>query len=432
VTLYKPGTIVRVLTILLGVVFPALPLCAQGRAPLAERRLQVFLDCADGCDDAFIRTETPWVEFVRDRFVADVQLLVTQIGTGGGGQAYQLETIGLVDQPSARDTSYVTVEPNATDDQRRRVLIRVIHLALAPYAMRSLTAPELSIRWQAPAAVSGVSAAARDPWNLWVFRVGADASIESEQRRDREELETEFFARRVANDWKLGVEARHEVTRTRFDLGDRVTVNTVTEFEAGAVAIRSVGPRIGVGVEGTVGSATFDNLDRVLRVAPAVEFSLWPYSEAQRRQLTLQLSAGVSHFNYGERTLFGRLAETRATSSVVIGLDQRQPWGTINASLEQAAFLHDLRRNRVVFEADATIRLTTGLNLEIGGSASRVRDQLNVAARDATPEEVLLELRELGTDYRYDVRLGLSLTFGSIFNSVVNPRFGSGPGSILR
>jgi hypothetical protein len=85
-----------------------------------------------------------------------------------------------------------------------------------------------------------------------------------------------------------------------------------------------------------------------------------------------------------------------------------------------------------VFDYDASIRVTTGLSIDLGGSASLVRDQLNIAARDATPEEILLELRELGTDYRYDFRVGLSYTFGSIFNSVVNPRFGSGPGSILR
>ena len=52
--------------------------------------------------------------------------------------------------------------------------------------------------------------------------------------------------------------------------------------------------------------------------------------------------------------------------------------------------------------------------------------------RDATPEEILLERRALLTNYRYGAFVGISYTFGSIFNSVVNPRFGTGPGSILR
>ena len=39
------------------------------------------------------------------------------------------------------------------------------------------------------------------------------------------------------------------------------------------------------------------------------------------------------------------------------------------------------------------------------------------------PSEVLLQLRELKTSYRYDISVGLSYTFGSIYNNVVNPRF---------
>ena len=52
--------------------------------------------------------------------------------------------------------------------------------------------------------------------------------------------------------------------------------------------------------------------------------------------------------------------------------------------------------------------------------------------KDPDPDDVLQELRELLTDFRYEVRAGFSYSFGSIFNSVVNPRFGSGTGQILR
>ena len=78
------------------------------------------------------------------------------------------------------------------------------------------------------------------------------------------------------------------------------------------------------------------------------------------------------------------------------------------------------------------VRIVRGLSFEIGGGASLIRDQLAIPARGATPEEILLELRDLLTDYRYDARIGLSYSFGSIFSSVVNPRFGTGPGAILR
>ena len=41
-----------------------------------------------------------------------------------------------------------------------------------------------------------------------------------------------------------------------------------------------------------------------------------------------------------------------------------------------------------------------------------------------TDEEVLLRLRRLRSGYEYNLQIGLTYTFGSIFNTIVNPRFG--------
>jgi hypothetical protein len=53
-----------------------------------------------------------------------------------------------------------------------------------------------------------------------------------------------------------------------------------------------------------------------------------------------------------------------------------------------------------------------------------VRDQLNLPAGEATPEEILLQQRELATDFRFSTSLSITYTFGSIYSNVVNPRFG--------
>jgi len=43
--------------------------------------------------------------------------------------------------------------------------------------------------------------------------------------------------------------------------------------------------------------------------------------------------------------------------------------------------------------------------------------------KGASLEEILLRRRELETSYYYYFSIGLSYTFGSIYNNVVNPRF---------
>ena len=43
----------------------------------------------------------------------------------------------------------------------------------------------------------------------------------------------------------------------------------------------------------------------------------------------------------------------------------------------------------------------------------------------ATPEEILLRRKELETNFEYFTSFGFTYTFGSIYNNVVNPRFGN-------
>nr|MDQ3389488.1 hypothetical protein [Gemmatimonadota bacterium] len=179
---------------------------------------------------------------------------------------------------------------------------------------------------------------------------------------------------------------------------------------------------------GSATSTTFLNQRLALRIAPAVEYNLFPYAEATRRQLTFQYSTGVNYFDYEETTIFGKAEEALLDQSLGVALALRQPWGSVNTSLEGSHYLHDFERNRLQLSGGVNLRLIKGLQLNVGGSAERVRDQLYIPAGTRTPEEILLRQRQLETGYRYFGSVGISYTFGSIFNNVVNPRFGSSGG----
>jgi hypothetical protein len=109
----------------------------------------------------------------------------------------------------------------------------------------------------------------------------------------------------------------------------------------------------------------------------------------------------------------------------------RQPWGSAEAELEAAGFLDDFTQYHLEFGGEIDVRLFRGLSLDVGASAEYVKDQLSLVKRGATPQEIFLRSRALRTNYRFDLRVGFSYTFGSIFNSIVNPRFGGGVGQIL-
>jgi hypothetical protein len=72
------------------------------------------------------------------------------------------------------------------------------------------------------------------------------------------------------------------------------------------------------------------------------------------------------------------------------------------------------------------IRLFRGLSLDLMGRTARVKDQIYEPREDIPDEDVLLRRRELGTDYEVSIELGFSYTFGSVFNTIVNPRMSTG------
>jgi hypothetical protein len=70
------------------------------------------------------------------------------------------------------------------------------------------------------------------------------------------------------------------------------------------------------------------------------------------------------------------------------------------------------------------VRLFKGFSFDFFGDYTRIRDLIGLEKGDATTEDVLLRIRQFATGYSYFVNFGISYSFGSIFNSVVNPRFG--------
>ncbi|HUR96008.1 MAG TPA: hypothetical protein VMY76_15620, partial [Gemmatimonadales bacterium] len=171
--------------------------------------------------------------------------------------------------------------------------------------------------------------------------------------------------------------------------------------------------------------STFENIRLSIGAAPAIEYNLFPYSMYTRRQLRALYAVGLQERRYYEETLLGRTRETLPQHQLSVTFEQREPWGSLEASSEWSQYLNDVSKTRLEVEGRIGLRITKGLSVEAEVSASRVRDQLSLPARGATAEEVLLRLRQLRSGYEYNSSINLTYTFGSIFSSLVNPRFGS-------
>jgi hypothetical protein len=71
------------------------------------------------------------------------------------------------------------------------------------------------------------------------------------------------------------------------------------------------------------------------------------------------------------------------------------------------------------------LRLGRGFSLNFRGSASRVRDQIYIARSTQSERDILTQRQQLQTNFRYNMFVGVGYTFGSIYNTVVNQRFGT-------
>lgn len=118
----------------------AQPAAGPDSLTLQSQAIRVFLDCqgrARGCDRDFFVTEINFVNWMRDRFDADVQILAQALTNGGGGIEYTITFIGRNKFDGMADTLTLNTLPNDADDRMRRELARVFKLGLTRFVARS-------------------------------------------------------------------------------------------------------------------------------------------------------------------------------------------------------------------------------------------------------------------------------------------------------
>jgi hypothetical protein len=404
---------------------PAAPSAQAPQAQPAAGLLKVFLDC-NRCDEDYMRQNVAFVEYVRDRAVADVHVLVTTQETGGGGLSWVVKFIGLGRlQGQDRELTFSTTQ-TATDDDRRKEFARIFKILAVTYVVGTPVVSQLDVTFTKPA--GGAQATpARDPWNFWVFRIEGNTFMNGEASSKSKQYRGSFSANRTTDRWKLNFNGNKNNSRDTFKVDEETTiVSTRNSWNLNALVVKSLTPKWSFGVRGSLSQSSFDNTDRQYVVLPGIEFDFFPYSESSRRLLTVQYSVGVMGFKYREITIYDKMKETIPRHEVNGGLGLKQPWGTVNVVSTFSQQMNKPSFYRLSTFGATDVRLFKGFSFNVFAEYDKINDQISLRKGEASTEEVLLRVRQLHTNYSYFVSIGVSYSFGSIFNSVVNPRF-SGP-----
>lgn len=409
--------------------FSAVP--ATGQASL-DRPLRAYLDCNGFfCDSDYFVEAVSWVDFVLDRQDADVHVLGTRESTGAGGGAYTLEFRGQDRFEGQRITLRGHTEPDATEEAVRSTIAELVRQGLAPFAAATSQRPRVAVL--PPESSEGPAPTAEtDPWDRWTFQVSVNGFMRGESQQRFLDTSGRVSAARVTDAWKIEARLGGSLSESEFELGDTATFTTAQRsYSGGLLVARSVGGQWAVGGLLSWRRSTYANYDHSARLAPAIEYDLFPYAESNRRLLTVLYAIGPRYNAYEQITLFQETRETLLEQQLIISYDVTQPWGSVDLSLRTSHYLAkvgdgdawpDPQYNVDLF-GGFDLRLFRGLSARLSGSFAMVRGQIQLAAAGLSEEEILTRQRELATDYRYFFSLGLSYRFGSIFTSVVNRRF---------
>ncbi len=401
--------------------------------------LRVFVDNSPTSLD-YLRTEIDYIDYVRDRADADVHLLFGYQNTGAGGTEFTLFFIGLRAFAGTGDTLVFATGPTETEDQRRQAIVRYMKMGLMRYVARTTAAQRIRIT-AAPVATARTAAQppAHDPWNFWVFRMSASGGGNGEKSRTRISTNGSVSATRTTEMWKsrISTNGRYEQSKLTIpmdtnpdgtDIPDLIIRNYTHSVNANGFVVRSLGPHFSAGATSSASKSTFGNLDLSFRLAPAIEYSVFPYAESTRRLLTINYSVGFSAFDYTQETAFFKTSERLPDHQLQVGYEVTQPWGSAFGSISGQQYLHDTNLYSASAFVFARIRVMKGLDLNFNASASTIYNQISVPRVGATERDVLLNRRQLVTPYRASGSVGLSYTFGALLNNIVNPRFNNASG----
>lgn len=405
---------VRKVSLILFLLFNSLSFSQQNEP------IKFFMDCR--CEKSYIRQEINFVNHVRDQGLANVILMVYDIANGSGGRNYRLDFKGTDGYGDiAHELTYES-NVNMTSDDIRKGLLASVKNGLLKYVLESDLSDNISYK------ITDVGLAERqdinfdDPWNNWIFEVYGEAELDKESSRKEFEYEIGLESDHVTEKWRIRADLQMNLANNKFIRDGEVFLSKRERYFGYGSIVRSLSDHWSLGIFAGARHDTYTNLNMATSITPAIEYNIFPYREVLRREIVFAYKIGYVHNNYIETTIFGEDGESIFNHSLDIQVRFRQPWGNLYSRLRASSFLNDFSKNRVQFNSSVSVRVFKGFAVRFSGNLELIRDQINLPAGSASLEDVLLQQKQIATDFEIGFRVGVSYTFGSAFNNIINTR----------
>jgi hypothetical protein len=381
-------------------------------------KIKVFLSC--NCGDSYIKQNTLLLDYVRDRTLSDIEVFVFDISNASGGRNFTFEYKGKNDFQNKENKISTNITQNLTFNEAREVLLKTYKMGMVHFLQNTVFQNQVDVSFNDQMDIP--QEMSFDQWKNWVFEISGSFNFENEESINEEEYNVGFDIDRVTEMWRVRSYFRQR-RAVKFFSGDEenFTSERNSTYFSGSL-VKSISDHFSTGIFGSYQKDTFRNYKSFFNFSPALEYNFIPYNEVLTREITLAYKLGYNFYEYLEETLYGFLDQKMFNQSLTLNLRFREKWGSIYSYMVASQFLDQPDQNRLTLNNNINLRIVRGLSLRISGSFQLIRDQINLPKGEASIEDLLLRQRQISTNYQNRISMGLSYTFGSIFNNIVNTR----------
>lgn len=395
---------------------------------IKEGAPKIYIDCST-CDLNYIKEQVSLVNYVNDRKDADVHILFVSQRTGASGYEYSLFFIGQNKFNGINDTLKFATDQTDTRDKEREKTVSSLKLGLVKYIAKSKVADQLSITFIKQ---SQQTEKPKDEWDFWFFQASINGFINGQERNSFLNINSSLTANRVTEDLKINLRVSNSYNESEYkyeDDGEMIIYNSISRSQSfnGSVYF-SIDDHWSWGFGTSLWKSTYSNITLGTVLSAAIEYNVFPYSQSNQRQIRINYRIAPTHHKYTSETIYFKTKEELVSQELSSTLSIIEPWGNTSITISGANYFHDMDKYELEISGNVSWKIVKGLSINIYGGYNKIRNQISLPSGGATLEEVLLQRRQLETGYSYWAGFGVSYSFGSIYNNIVNPRFGNSGG----
>lgn len=391
--------------------------------------LSVFLDCSNNgaeCYYDYVRQELSLITFVRDRTDADVHLLLKSNWNTQGTQITTIFIIGKKSFEGKSDTLNYSAPPSLTDDDKRKILVKNIKMALLPFIAKTTLADKIFVEFkkkEGEKIIATDEKKKKDPYDFWVFQFGISGNYSGNQVSKDASANGYFFADRETPITKTNFYINANEQYSKYESQGDVYEYDFQQFGVGLDHVKKLNEHVAVGGGASFNNSIFSNLKTQFTVGPKAEYSVFKYKNFNNIRWVFAYSIDARNNQYYDTTIYLKTKEFFFAQEANTIFSNTQEWGSINLGIFWRNLMHDWQKNNLSFSGAVSLKVAKGLNMAIWGNYNFVRNQINIRKGDATIDQLLAQNREILSNYGFDLGVGMSYRFGSKFNDAVNPSF---------